>query len=255
LETKVKENKMKNKKYRGSRKHILDWTNRPDFTSKFTALLSPIPVKITTASKWMPQGIQDPKETRIETFGPKCIPSHPAWTELKDWWLIHQRGANTPNWDIAVCCKIEGRPGFVLAEAKANRAELKDEGKKLSETASRNSRENHQQIGRAIGEACAGWQLIDSRVNISHESHYQLANRLAYTWKLGMFGFPIVLVYLGFIGDEGIRDVGDPFADEEDWNQAFSQHAHDIIPIELFDKRIDLGPAPIWLVIRSRPVL
>ena len=125
----------------------------------------------------------------------------------------------------------------------------------LGKNASKNSQENHQQIGRAIEEARAGWQRIDPRIAITRDSHYQLANRLAFTWKLGMFGFPVVLLYLGFTRDEGIRDVGDPFVDEQDWKQAFSKYAGSIVPLELFGQRIDLGPAPVWLVSRSRPVL
>ena len=203
----------------------------------------------------MPRGFQDPMEARLEIFGPDWMPAHPAWAKLADWWLLHKRGANTPNWDIAVGCNIDDRSGLVLIEAKANRPELKVDGKVLSKNASKNSQENHQQIGRAIDEARSGWQRIHPRVAITRDTHYQLANRLSFTWKLGMFGFPVVLVYLGFTGDEGIRDVGDPFVDDQDWKLAFFEYADSIVPLELFDRRIDLGPAPVWLVSRSRPVL
>ena len=40
--------------------------------------------------------------------------------------------------------------------------------------------------------------MIDVRVCISHESHYQLANRLAFACKITSLGIPTVLVYLGF---------------------------------------------------------
>jgi hypothetical protein len=169
--------------------------------------------------------------------------------------LIHQKGANTPNWDIAVGCTIEDRPGLVLVEAKANWQELKVDGKVLRSDASKNSKENHEQIGRAIDEAQSGWQRVDPRVAITRDSHYQLANRLAFSWKLGMFGFPVVLAYVGFTGDEGIRDAGVPFTDGQDWQRAFSEYVGGTVPPNLFDRRIDLGPAPVWLVSRSRPVL
>ncbi len=241
--------------YRGSRKHVLDWTARPKFATELTALVLPIPVKITAGAKWMPRGLQEPDEARLETFGPDWIPSHLAWANLIDWWLLHKWGANTPNWDIAVGCTIEDRPGLVLVEAKANWSELKVDGKVLRKNASKNSQENHKHIGRAIDEARSGWRRIDSRFTINRDSHYQLSNRLAFTWKLGMLGFPVVLVYLGFIRDEGIHDVGDPFADDQDWKRAFSDYAGSIVPLKLFDRRIDLGPAPVWLVLRSRPIL
>jgi hypothetical protein len=199
--------------------------------------------------------LQDPTEARLQSFGPDWMPSHPAWSDLEDWWLIHKQGANTPNWDIALGCTIEDRPGLLLVEAKANWPELKVDGKVLGENASKNSQENHLQIGRAIDEARFGWQRIDRRVAITRDSHYQLSNRLAFTWKLGMLGLPVVLVYLGFTGDEGIRDAGAPFLDDQDWENAFSEYVEGIVPLELFDKRLDLGRAPVWLASRSRPVL
>ena len=106
-------------------------------------------------------------------------------------------------------CRIDERPGLLLVEAKANWAELSIAGKQLKPNASRKSWENHKRIGAAIGEACDAWQQIHPRVMIARDSHYQLANRLA--WTLVTLGIPVVLLYLGFTGDEGIRDVGEPF--------------------------------------------
>ena len=203
----------------------------------------------------MPRGPREPGEALLESFGPLWTPSHEAWSHLSDWWLRHKRGANTPNWDIVLGCTVDDRPGLVLVEAKANWPEMKVEGKHLREDASERSLENHIQIGRAIDEARSGWQRIDPRISISRDTHYQLANRLAYTWKLGMLGIPVVLMYLGFTGDEGIRDVGASFSDHEDWNRAFSAYVANAVPLELFDRRIELGLAPVWLVSRSRPVL
>jgi len=241
--------------HRGSRKHVLDWTSQDGWLSELVDLLSPCPVEIDSGARWMPGGYERPDEARLEIFGPEWMPGHPAWDDLADWWLVHKRRANTPNWDIAVGCIIENRPGLILVEAKANWPELGTGGKPLSDRASENSQENHAQIGCAIEEANVGWQQIDSRVNISRDSHYQLANRLAFTWKLGMLGFAVALLYLGFTGDEGIRNVGSPFEDEDDWNHAFLAYAEGTVPLDLFERRIDLGPAPVWLTSRSRPVL
>jgi hypothetical protein len=164
-------------------------------------------------------------------------------------------GANTPNWDIAVYCSIEGHPGFVLVEAKANWQELKSDGKKLHKNASSKSHDNHQRIGTAIEDACAGWRRFDPSVSITRDSNYQLANRLAFTWKLAMLGFPVVLVYLGFTGDFGIQDVGAPFINDSDWHSAFSTYLEGIFPLGLFERRLDVGPAPVWSLSRSRPVI
>ena len=37
---------------------------------------------------------------------------------------------------------------------------------------------------------------------------------LAFTWKLTSLGIPTVVVYLGFLGDSGIANAGEPFSDE-----------------------------------------
>lgn len=240
--------------YRGSRKHVLDWTERPEFPSELVALLPPIPTQLS-GSQWMPRGFAEPDEARLERFGPKWKSPNPAWKELADWWLLHKRGANTPNWDIALGCTIEDRPGLVLVEAKANWPELKVDGKTLSRSASQNSVDNHNRIGQAIDEACVGWQRIDSRVTISRDSHYQLANRLAFTWKLATLGLPVVLLYLGFTGDHGIANVGLPFHDDADWNRAMAEYFEGIFPLDLLGQRHEIDGTPTWVISASRPVL
>ena len=181
--------------YRGSRKHVLDWTDRPGFLDELRELLPEVPLEKKGDVHLMPRGHAAPDEGRLETFGPSWLPGHPAWRALEDWWLIHKAGANTPNWDIAVGCTIENRPGLVLVEAKAHWFELSTAGKSLASDASQNSRQNHAHIGAAIDEACAGWRRTDSRVTISRDTHYQLANRLAFTWKLASLGIPVALIY------------------------------------------------------------
>lgn len=114
--------------YRGSRKHVLDWVEHGPFLVDLLTLAEPAPVRISSKSQWMPRGYGQPDEARLENFGPQWLPKHPAWDHIRKWWLVHERGANTPNWDIALGCEIEGNPGLVLVEAKANKAELKTEG-------------------------------------------------------------------------------------------------------------------------------
>lgn len=240
---------------RGSRKHVLDWTSVPSFLKEFASLLSPIPIQFPQNTIYMPCGYGKPNEAKLDTFGPVVMPEKPVWERFQDWWLVHKRGANTPNWDIASTCLIEGHKGMVLVEAKANWLELGYQGKPLAQGASVRSLENHQKIGDAISEACLGWRSIDPRMNISRDTHYQLSNRLAFTWKLATFGIPVVLVYLGFTRDEGIRDAGAPFVDDADWHEAFNGYCKDVVPIELFEKRLEVGGVPVWLTCRSREVI
>jgi hypothetical protein len=242
------------KKYRGSRKHVLDWVENPKFPKQITKMLVPTGAVVTADDIWMPLGYHDPKEARFESFGPKAIPDLLKWDILSDWWLIHKRGANTPNWDLASTCNISGKKGLILVEAKANASELKADGKVLDPSASENSRENHHKISHAINEANVSLNEIIPGVSISRDSHYQLSNRIAFSWKLASLGIPIVLVYLGFCGDMGITNVGEPIKDQHHWNQLMQQHTIGILPDDFFDRKFECGPSTFQLIVRSRQV-
>ncbi|UCZ56621.1 hypothetical protein LGV61_12960 [Desulfurispirillum indicum] len=237
---------------RGSRKHVLDWTGSPSFLDELAELLLPAPVTFSADALYMPRGEGAPKEARLEQFGPQVFADSDLRGALRTWWLRHKSGANTPNWDIAAGCQLEGKPGMVLVEAKAHWGELSSGGKPLYNKASVGSRENHEQIGTAIHEACLGWQMIDSRVSISRNTHYQLANRLAFTWKLATLQIPTVLLYLGFTGDAG---VGKPFSDDANWQNAFRKHTQSAWPADLLDRRLVVNDTPVWVVSRSRPII
>jgi len=234
---------------------VLDWTTKPQFCVELLRLVQPVDTRISAKSSWMPRGYDATEEARLETFGPTVLPQSNAWSALRSWWLAHERGANTPNWDLAVSCEIEGTPGLVLVEAKANVPELSAAGKLLPSDASDASRDNHARITNAIEEACAALCAIDRRTAIRCGSHYQLANRIAFGWKLASLGIPTIVMYLGFLGDEGIRDAGEPFRDESHWNEVFGEYARACIPRELFERRIDCGPAPVWFIVRSKNIV
>jgi hypothetical protein len=241
--------------YRGSRKHVLDWTGRPRFVGEFQAMLSPVNVCLTELSKWMPRGETLPTEARLERFGREVLPTSSVWQPLQDWWLAAARGANTPNWDIALSCIIEGRPGLVLVEAKANVPELGGAGKPLHAKASLGSRANHGRIGAAIEEARVGLQALGFPTEISRDTCYQFSNRIAFAWKLASLGVPTVLVYLGFTGDTGIANAGEPFWDDEHWRKIFGAYASSVNCTSLFERRVEVGLASAWMLVRSRPVL
>ena len=65
----------------------------------------------------------------------------------------------------------------------------------------------------------------------------------------------MVLIYLGFTGDEGIRDAGEPFADHDDWQRAFHKYPQETVPLDLFERRLEVERVPVWLLSRSRPVI
>jgi hypothetical protein len=250
---------------RGSRRHVLDWVSVPAFTAELTGLLSPTCAIVSPGvDTGMPTGWEGAEEARLERFGPRVLPEAIEWPELTRWWLAHPRGATTPNWDIAATCTVEGRRGLVLVEAKAHHAELHNGGKRLlgqrrrlssGETVHRapsaNAEENHRYIGAAINGASAALDRIVPGVSLSSGRCYQLANRVAFAWRLASLGLPVILVYLGFTGD---GEVGEEFRNHAAWEVAFRAHASTSIPDALSERRIDCGPAAFTLLVRSRPV-
>lgn len=239
--------------YRGSRKHVLDWleTGREAFSSSLTALIQDSGAVITVHDQWMPIGYDASREAKLDrndlgVLTPKMM------EELAAWWLVHRRGANVPNWDLAASCVVDGKKGLLLIEAKANKAELKNGGKRLGRSVSKNQEENHAQIGRAIEEARKALCQIAPAVHISRERNYQFSNRVAFAWKLATFSIPVVLVYLGFLGD---NDMPQPFCNNDHWQFTVRNHIKNVFPEELIEGKINCGPASIQILIRSKPII
>jgi len=240
--------------YRGSQKHVLDWVEQPLFVPELLNLVRPVGAKVTAQSVWAPLGYRWPDEARLERWGPKNWGAHKCWGELEDWWLAAPRGANTPNWDLAMIADLEGQRGLILVEAKANVPELSRDGKEPP-SESEGSRANHNRIGEAIESARKGLAVVAPGLNICRNSHYQLANRLSFTWKLASLGIPVVLLYIGFTGDNGINDVGEPFSDSMHWHKVVERHLDEVGARDLFEHRQQIGGAPFWMLVRSRPVI
>jgi hypothetical protein len=240
--------------HRGSRKHVLDWLESPRFVPEFLQILSPIDVKVVARSSWAPVSHQYPDEARLEEWGPQNFGMHPAWSALSAWWLKKPRRANTPNWDLAMIAEIEGALGLVLVEAKANVREIGSAGKS-GPTGSDGSCANHECIGEAIASARTALQSVCPGIAISRDSNYQLSNRIAFTWKLASLGIPVALIYLGFVGDDGICDVSSPFVDDAHWQSVLREHLQEVGAESLFEKRHQLSGAPFWFLSRSRRVL
>lgn len=243
-------------RYRGSRKHILDWlcSERGSFVAELNDLLGGAATVEANADQWMPEGYDNDTEARLDQLDDSFVPDA-VRRSLTDWWLVHRAGANTPNWDLLSTATIAGRRGLVLVEAKANCAELKVDGKALTDGASIRSRQNHDRISAAIAEARIGLSgnVPDVRIDVS--THYQLSNRVAFAWKLASLGVPTVLVYLGFTGDGGIADAGEPFRSDEHWREAFMLHASSVLSPAFFHRPHSCGNASMQFIVRARPVL
>jgi len=161
----------------------------------------------------MPKGFENLNEAELDRAPLLIEPKIGA--QLRDWWLaVANPKSKTPNFDIASTCTIENKPGLLLIEAKAHEAELSNEivGKRFKAEPSDGSKANHDRIGVAIQSASDGLRGSTSiSWKLSRDSHYQLSNRFAWAWKLTELGFPVVLIYLGFLNAKEMGPKGKPF--------------------------------------------
>jgi hypothetical protein len=176
--------------------------------------------------------------------------------QLGEWWLpADNQGARTPNFDIASTCMIDGVPGLLLVEAKAHEGELTKEaaGRKLTVNDSAERKESHATIGAAIESARLGLEMATRlKWQISRDSHYQMSNRFAWSWKLTELGIPVVLVYLGFLNAADMSKPGEvPLADAAAWEALVKSHSAPLFPGEVWDRRWAVHGVPFIPLIRS----
>ena len=248
-------------KRRGSRPRcvlLVDGTRRA-VAARLTDLVGLPEVAVSPNDFWMPRGkpIKTGKgwdkepvaEARLDRSAEFVAPE--VRRKLRDWWLEIVRGANTPNWDLATTCTIEGREGLLLVEAKAHSNELSNAGK--PEPPTENGWKNHERIGQAIEQANAGLGRVTARPwGLSRDSHYQLANRFAWSWKLAQLGVPVVLLYLGFLNAEDMEQDGAPFRSVGDWARALKNHARSVVDESFWGRRLEVNGTPKR---RSSPAL
>lgn len=206
-------------------------------------LVEPFAVVDSARHTWMPRGFAAPSEARLGE-APLLLPKHHREL-LTTWWLAVTSRANTPNWDIAATATIGGVEGLVLVEAKAHSNELKPDGHSV-----RNC-ENEKSIRGAIEEANAALNQTAGRWALTCDSHYQVANRFAWAWKLATLGVPVVLVYLGFLNASEMADRGDPFDHAEAWERAVQSHTRGVIPGGVWGRQLGVGAIPVIPLIRS----
>jgi hypothetical protein len=203
---------------RGSYPRCLLVTNgdAPTVAERLRSLVALPEVMISVDDRWMPWGLPRQRDDGSWDLAPTAeaelgkAASFLTGDEriaLASWWLAvrHQR-ARTPNWDIASTCRVDGRRGLLLIEAKAHDAELNAEasGKRLGKHASTDSLRNHDRIEMAIAEANDGLaKATGLNWGLARDSHYQLSNRFAWSWKAAELGLCVVLVYLGFLNADG----------------------------------------------------
>jgi len=231
-----------------------------EVAARLTKVVALDSVSIATTDSWMPRGLPienpDGSWNLSTTKEPKLgeaegILSSTDRSALTSWWLGVRKRANTPNWDIASTCSIRGAKGLLLIEAKAHVRELCKEGKNEPED-SKGSRRNHARIGEAIQEARAGLECA-SKVSwgISRDSHYQMSNRFAWSWRLAELGYPVVLVYLGFLNAVEMADRSAPLRDHRHWENIVRRHSENLFPPTIWGDSIEVNGRSIVSLIRS----
>ncbi len=212
-------------------------------------------VKVSPDDKWMPYGKpvckngsggNDPaEEAQLDNANPLVSPK--IQEELQTWWLVNV-GRTTPNWDIASTCKIMNTQGLLLIEAKAHEKELSESDKSRATDSA-----NRKQICQAIKEANAGLgELTEDRNawNLSRDSHYEMSNRFAWSWKLASLCIPVVLVYLGFLNATDMKD-GRLFHLHGDWERALKEYSKDTMDNSCWETSLNVKGRPLIPLIRS----
>ena len=240
---------------------LLTEGSRAEVAQRLTELISAPEVAITEQDCWMPRGcpvqsnetwdtapIQEAKLGEVEG-----LLSPAERSNVTRWWLAVTKRANTPNWDLASTCTVAGRRGILLVEAKAHAEELrKAEAGKGSSGDSANSAANHRRIGDAIASAKAGCERATGVPwGISRDTHYQMSNRCAWSWKLTELGYPVVLVYLGFLRAQEMQDISAPFASHAEWEALVKAHSRTLFPGTFWNNPFELNGQTFMPLIRS----
>ncbi len=241
-------NRRSQKPWRGSRLRCLELTGGAptEVAQRLTALAAPWGRIEAGRDSWAPRGIDNDEEALLgEALHLLCRHDRES---LLDWWLADRANANTPNWDIAATATIDDREGLLLVEAKAHGKELK------REDCSGAGEKNRPRIAAAIQEANDALNRVLSGWRLSCDSHFQLSNRFAWAWKIASLGMPVVLVYLGFLNDVEVDDLGPPFSGAAAWRAAVLDYANDIVPEKAWRETLMVGDIPLRARISSRVV-
>src|SRR5690242_13599684 len=110
--------------FRGSRKHVLELLERPDYLPTMNRMLNAADAVISPADPRQPKGFGDSAEDELPAFCRRHLGGiiDAACLDVGKWWTLHN--GTTPNWDLLSTITVGDRPGLLLVEAKAHALEL-----------------------------------------------------------------------------------------------------------------------------------
>lgn len=232
-------------KGRGSRTRCISLmaADRPVVADTLEGIIRFPGVSVPADAKWLPYGVPQKTKTakawdlsaaeELVLGKSKGLFSPTQDKTMLAWWLRHPRGSNKPNLDIASTCTIHGRPGIMLVEAKAHDQELHEASKPKPPPDKTNPRSiaNDTHIDEAIKRSAALLQEHTRRpCAISRVLCYQMSNRFALACKLTEMGYPVVLVYLGFLKAMEMEDIGNVIENPSDWQKLVKNHSKPLFP-------------------------
>src|SRR5437867_2747633 len=77
-------------------------------------------------------------------------------------------------------------------------------------------------------------------------------NRIAFGWKFASKGEPVVLIYIGWIGDRAISS-DDWLQSDAHWRGSVSEHIRPVFPEIWIDRDLPTERDPFWFLVRSLP--
>jgi len=225
--------------------------------ARLTALIEPWGT-VSVGDAWMPNGFENTAEAQLHQT-PQLL-SQQHCNQLRDWWLAVPSGrSTTPNFDLAFKCDIAGATGICIVEAKAHNIELEKEiiGKNIKDKVTANGCRNHARIACCIQEA--NYALMDEtkhRWALSHEWCYQMSNRFTWAWKLAELGYPVIVVYLGFLNAEEMRSGKKqrPLTDHQDWSDLVTSHSAPLFPDGVWNQSHPVHGQKLIPIIRSMQI-
>lgn len=247
-------------KDRGSRKHVLDLIASPHFRNALDPLLSKTGFRLYEVPHPQPYGRSSPDawaEFEVEEYlqnPSRRLPRLPVIAD--DWWITHRSDNNRrPCLDLIARLQSLGDEGFgiLLVEAKAHVSEAKIRDAKSAPSGSAASISNDVRIRRRIRETRTALNRLGRGTTyLSTEDHYQLANRLAYTVHLASLGYPVVLLYLGFLGDTYFDD---PLIDSNHWQRVMGGYLQGVVPQMFPEQSHPIGQGTLFLAVGSLQVI